>query len=113
MLVEKNCADLIRIWNVSFPVVLTFTVNAAKTLLPLLLVYIVLRQGPGCLGWIRGSVWQTVWKALAVTALMMAVFVLYRQYSQVLFGTPYVMTGKRAISNELPVITFALVKAVR
>ena len=108
VLVEKNCAHLLKGWGVSFSVMLTFAVNASKTLLPLVLLYFVLRQGPDCLGWIRGGVWQTIWKALVVTALMMAIFFLYRQYSHLLFGTPYVMTGKRAISNELPAITFVL-----
>ena len=92
----------------NWPVVISLAINCTKTILPLALLFFVLHMSPVSLGWVRGNTWQAVWKSFIVTLVMIAVIFIYRKYSHLVFGQPYVTSGERAVTGPISAATFAL-----
>jgi membrane protease YdiL (CAAX protease family) len=101
VLLERTLTPTLRKWGDLYPAVLTFLIILSKTVIPLVLLWSVLKLSPASLGWVTGSFFQAVWKGVVLAALMMAVIFIYQHYSYRLFGTPYASTGAHLLNREL------------
>jgi membrane protease YdiL (CAAX protease family) len=101
VLLEKTLTPKIRNWGDIYPALLSFLVILLKTVIPLVLLWKVLNLSPSTLGWIKGGLFQAVWKGVALAAFMMAFIFIYQRYSYLLFGKPYTSTGERFLVQQM------------
>jgi len=74
-----------------------FIVIAAKTIVPLVLLKRVCGLGPASLGWVKGGLWQAVWKGIVLAICMLAFAIVYQKYGALFFG--YKATGTSSLSQ--------------
>ena len=101
VLVERTLAPRIRKWSALFPALLTFLVILSKTIIPLVVLWKVFDLPPDSWGWVSGGLFQTVWKGLALAAVMMGFIFFYQRYSYLLFEKPYTSTGSHFLNRSL------------
>jgi membrane protease YdiL (CAAX protease family) len=101
VILEKTLSPKIREWGDIYPALLSFLVILSKTVIPLLVLWKVYRLKPGSLGWVRGGLFQAVWKGLVLAAFMLAFMFLYQKYSYLLFQTPYTSSGQRFLEQKI------------
>ena len=101
VLLERTLTPTLRKWGDIYPAVLTFLITFLKTVIPLVLLWNVLKLSPASLGWVTGGLFQAVWKGVVLAAVMMAFIFIYQHYSHRLFGTPYTSTGAHLLNRTL------------
>ena len=100
VLLERTLTPTLRKWGDIYPAVLTFLIILLKTLIPLLLLWNVLKLSPASLGWVTGGLFQAIWKGLVLAAVMLAFIFIYQRYSHRLFATPYTSTGSHLLNHN-------------
>ena len=100
VLLERTLTPTLRKWGDLFPALLTFLIILLKTVIPLVLLWSVLKLSPASLGWVTGGLFQAVLKGVVLAALMIAVIFIYQRYSHYLFGTPYTSTGGHLLNRN-------------
>ncbi len=108
IILERLCAPTVAAWGETYPALLTFLVIASKTAIPFLLLRSLAGLNPGCLGWTRGGVMQSLGKGVVLAAVMMACAGIYQKYSYLIFGTPYRSTGGAMLQHAHSYSTIAL-----
>lgn len=101
VLLEKSLAPRIRKWGDVYPALLNFLVILSKTVIPLVLLWGISGLSPSSLGWVKDSLFQSVWKGVVLAAFMMAFMYIYQRYSFLLFRKPYTPTGRRFLKQEI------------
>ena len=99
VLLERTFTPTLRRWGDLYPAVLTFVIILLKTVIPLLLLWNILKLSPASLGWVTGGLFQAVLKGVVLAAVMMAFMFIYQRYSHHLFGTPYTSTGAHLLNR--------------
>ena len=100
VLLERTLTPTLRKWGDLFPALLTFLIILLKTVIPLVLLWSVLKLSPASLGWVTGGLFQAVLKGVVLAALMIAFIFIYQRYSHRLFGTPYTSTGAHLLNRN-------------
>jgi len=99
VLLERTLTPALEKRGDLFPALLTFLIILLKTVIPLGLLWNVLKLGPASLGWVTGGLVQAVLKGVVLAAFMMAFIFIYQRYSRHLFGTPYSSTGGHLLNR--------------
>jgi len=101
VILEKTLAPKIRMWGDVYPSLLTFLVILSKIVIPLVVLWKIYGMSPGSLGWVKGGLFQAVWKGIVLAAFMMVFTVIYQKYSWILFQEPYTSSGQRFLKQKL------------
>jgi len=109
VLLEKTIAPRIRSWGDVYPVLLNFLVILLKIIIPLVLLWKISDLSPRSLSWVRGDLFQVIWKGLALAAFMMAFIFIYQKYSHLVFGEPYISTGGRFLEQKISGVAIGIV----